>query len=240
MTEKPLLEVKNLSVYFSNLSEPVIEGVSFLLNKGEILSIIGPNGAGKTTLVKAILGLIPYQGEVYFNGQSVFKNLSFIGYVPQRFDFDKTFPITVQEFISLTAGFGKKTEFNKICRELEIEKLMNKKIGNLSGGELQRVLIAKAALNNPWLMIMDEPTAGVDIGGVKSFYDIVKHLNAEHKISVILISHEIDMVYSLANKVVCLNKKMFCSGSPRKAISKKILDKLYGKNVGLVNHTHFW
>lgn len=233
---KPLLEVKNLGVHFDD--SPVIEGVSFTIEKGEILSVIGPNGAGKTTLIKAILGLIPHEGHAYFDGQPLSSQLSNIGYVPQHFEFDKTFPLTVKEFLDLSSVRNKKITLSEIYRELEIGALMNQKIGTLSGGQLQRVMIARAVLSGPELMIMDEPTAGVDIGGVKSFYDIVRHLNSKHNMAVMLISHEINMVYSLAGKVICLNKQMFCVGSPRETITKEILEKLYGKNVGPSHHTH--
>ena len=103
---------------------------------------------------------------------------------------------------------------------------------------MQRVLIARAVMGGPELLIMDEPTAGVDIGGVKNFYDIVGHLNKEHGMTIILISHEINMVYSLASKVLCLNKQMLCVGAPKEAITRKILDKLYGGNVGPREHNH--
>lgn len=231
-----LLEVKNLGVHFND--SDIIEGVSFSLEKGEVLSIIGPNGAGKTTLIRAILGLIPHEGHAYFEGQPITQNLSSIGYVPQRFDFDKTFPITVSEFLNLSSGFSSNDSIGKICKELEIEPLTNQKLGTLSGGQLQRVLIARAVINKPRLLIMDEPTAGVDLGGVKSFYDIVQYLNTKHEMAVMLISHEINMVYSLAGKVICLNKQMFCVGRPAEAITKEILDKLYGKGVGPKKHTH--
>lgn len=231
-----LLEVKNLSVKFGNIS--VLEDVNFSLEKGDVMTIIGPNGAGKTVLLRSILGLVPYKGEVVFNGMPVLPQLSRIGYVPQRFDFDKTFPLTVKELLSLVSGKTFGEEAKMVCEHLEIEPFLYQKIGTLSGGQMQRVLIARAVMNQPRLLIMDEPTAGVDIGGVRNFYDIVRHLNEDHDMTIILVSHEINMVYSLASKVICLNKQMFCAGPPQKAITKKILDKLYGKSVGPKKHTH--
>jgi len=232
----PLLEVNNLSVKFGDVS--VLEGVNFSLEKGDVMTIIGPNGAGKTVLVKSILGLVPYEGKVVLNGEPVSTQLSRIGYVPQRFDFDRTFPLTVKELLGLIFRKISVEEAKIVCQHLEIERLLSNKIGTLSGGQMQRVLIARAVINQPQLLIMDEPTAGVDIGGVRNFYDIVRHLNEEHNMTIILVSHEINMVYSLASKVICLNKQMLCSGTPRKAITKKILDRLYGKNVGPKKHTH--
>ncbi len=232
----PLLDVKNLSVKFGDVS--VLENVNFSLDKGDILTIIGPNGAGKTVLVKSILGLIGHDGEVKFNGRPVLSQLSKIGYVPQRLDFDRTFPITAKELLDLVSRKTTPEETKTVCRHLEIENFLSKKIGTLSGGQMQRVLIARAVMGGPELLIMDEPTAGVDIGGVKNFYDIVGHLNKEHGMTIILISHEINMVYSLASKVLCLNKQMLCVGAPKEAITRKILDKLYGGSVGPREHNH--
>jgi zinc transport system ATP-binding protein len=233
---EPLLDVKNLSVKFGDVM--VLESVNFSLGKGDILTIIGPNGAGKTVLVKSILGLIPHEGEVAFNGRQISTQLTQIGYVPQGLDFDRTFPITAKELLDLVSKKATPEEIKTVCQHLEIEKILSKKIGTLSGGQMQRILIARAVSGNPKLLIMDEPTAGVDIGGVKSFYDIVEHLNKEHGITIILISHEIDMVYSLASKVLCLNKKMLCVGTPKEAITKNILEKLYGGNFGPKEHIH--
>ncbi len=232
----PLLDVKNLSVKFGDVS--VLENVNFSLNKGDILTIIGPNGAGKTVLVKSILGLISHEGIVEFNGRPVLSQLSKIGYVPQRLDFDRTFPITAKELLDLVSKKTTSEETKTVCQHLEIENILSKKIGTLSGGQMQRVLIARAVMGGPELLIMDEPTAGVDIGGVKNFYDIVGHLNKEHGMTIILISHEINMVYSLASKVLCLNKQMLCVGTPKQAITRKILDKLYGGSVGPREHNH--
>jgi zinc transport system ATP-binding protein len=233
---EPLLDVKNLSVKFGDIT--VLEGVNFSLDKGDILTIIGPNGAGKTVLVKSILGLISHEGEVVFNGRQISTQLSQIGYVPQRLDFDRTFPITAKELLELVSKKATPEETKTVCQHLEIENLLSKKIGTLSGGQMQRILIARAAMGNPKLLIMDEPTAGVDIGGVKNFYDIVGHLNKEHGMTIILISHEINMVYSLASKVLCLNKQMLCVGIPKEAITRKILDKLYGGSVEPREHKH--
>ncbi len=231
-----LLEVKNLSVSFGDVN--VLEDVDFVLKKGDVMTIIGPNGAGKTILVKSILGLIEHKGGVEFLGEPIIKKIDEIGYVPQRLDFDRTFPITAQELMNLVSKKADPKNMEVVCNHLEVDKLLSKKIGTLSGGQMQRVLIARAVSGNPKLLIMDEPTAGVDIGGVKSFYDIVEHLNKEHDITIILVSHEIDMVYSLANKVLCLNKKMICVGSPKEAINKNVLEKLYGGSVGPKEHTH--
>jgi zinc transport system ATP-binding protein len=191
----------------------IIERVSFDIDKSDVVSIIGPNGSGKTTLIKAMLGLRSYEGTITCNGKPLSKQVGRVGYVPQRFDFDRTFPISVKEFLHLQK-VPKPALEAEFCREFGVTDLLKKKLGNLSGGQLQRVLIISAMLKEPDLLILDEPTSGVDIEGTASFYELVRHLNKEHNVTVVLISHEVNMVFTTATKVVCLNKSLFCCGEP--------------------------
>lgn len=156
------LEIKNLRVTINN--QLILDNVNFKLKEGDILAIIGPNGAGKTTLIKAILGLVPYEGEIKYNGNEFVKEkLAEIAYIPQKFDFDKNFPLTVKEFLEIS-------DYDiQIIKEIGVTNILNKKIGELSGGQLQRVLIAKSLFKKPKLILMDEPTTGVDIEGEKKF-----------------------------------------------------------------------
>ena len=169
-----LLSVKNLQIKI--FGQTIVDGVSFDIKPGEIVSLVGPNGAGKTMLVKAILGLQNFSGEATLEGQPVIENLHKIGYVPQYFIFDRTFPLTVFEFLNLAYRLAKNNFKEQVCSELGVEKMMDKRLGKLSGGELQRVLIAQALMNDPKLLILDEPTANVDAGGAQNFYELVKHL----------------------------------------------------------------
>lgn len=227
--------VKNLTVAYGQ--NTVLERVSFDVAKGKIAVVIGPNGSGKTTLFKAILGLIPSQGTIKIFDKLAQDCLDRIGYVPQTFDFDRTLPITVDEFLSF--GNPRAPRGGKdICKETKVDALKGKLIGQLSGGQLQRVLIANALMRQPKLLLLDEPAAGIDIEGSKAFYELIGHVNREHGMTVMMISHEINMVYNLADQLICLNRDLVCNGSPQEALTKDVLDKLYGKDSGLRHHHH--
>lgn len=230
-----LIDVRNVKVKLNGAS--VVDGVSFSVERGDIVAIIGPNGSGKTTLLKAMLGIVPFDGEVRFEGAPMAKKIDRIGYVPQRFEFDKTFPITVGEFFSLFAS-ERVIAQSKAVDDTGVRGLFGKRLGELSGGQLQRVLIARALLNAPEVLILDEPTAGIDVSGEKTFYELIAHLHKTHKIAVILVSHEMSMVYALATMVVCLNRDMVCYGAPQEAITREVIEKLYGKNLALKAHEH--
>jgi zinc transport system ATP-binding protein len=241
------LEVKGLSVKINN--RYLIEDITFSVDKGQIVAIIGPNGAGKTTLFKAILRLIPYvTGSVLLFGHS-FKNKSLpirIGYVPQRLEFDRAFPLTVSELLSFTIPpiwsipFYKKTREKEYIKELlEIvgaQDLAKITIGNLSGGELQRIMIAKAIVNNPEILFLDEPAAGIDIEGQERFYDLINRLNKEKGMTVILISHDLNIVYRFADAVLCLNQRLICRGKPEETLTDEVIKRVYGDMMGTYIH----
>ncbi len=233
---KPVIEAHNVTVSLGR--KPVVNNVSFSLKQGEIASIVGPNGAGKTTLVRAILGLIPYTGSIRLFGTQPKKMISKVGYVPQKFSFDTSFPLTVHEFLSLTLHKNDHKRIIDSLEEMEVKDSMYKMLGDLSGGQLQRVLIARALLHNPKILFLDEPTSGVDMEGARTFYEIIEHLNKSHDVTIVLISHEINMVYKFATYVICLNKDLYCKGVPKETITQEILRKLYGKNVQLRPHHH--
>lgn len=234
--KKPMLCGTDVSVDFG--SSNVLNKINFCIDEGEIAAIVGPNGAGKTTLLKAILGLIPYKGKITLQGARIQNNYDKLGYVPQKFNFDKTFPITVKEFISLTIKPIKKYRINEVLDEVDMTKFANKMIGELSGGQLQRVLIARALINEPRLLLLDEPTTGVDIDGMTAFYDLIDHLNKEHKTTIVMISHEINVVYSYATFVLCLNRDLYCQGIPKTALTKEVMKAMYGKDVDVMPHSH--
>ncbi len=233
----PLLSVKNLTVHFGEIL--VVDKVSFDIEKGDILAIIGPNGSGKTTLIKAILGLVLFEGGVTWG------NKVRIGYVPQRFDFDRTFPLTVRELFMLRVphGFwvGRKQAQQEIVRALRFvgaEKVLDKRIGELSGGELQRVLIAYSLIGEPDILFFDEPSTGIDIGGEETVYNLIHRLVHERALTVVLISHDLDVVYQHATQVLCINRKMVCHGVPREVLTGDLLEKLYGTFAGTYEHKH--
>ena len=231
------LEINNLTVCLGGIN--ILENISFNLEKGEVAALVGPNGAGKSTLIKAVLDLVSYDGEIKVLGKkSRGKKLSKIGYVPQYFSFDLEFPLTVNEFLSFNPKLKQSQEIDKVLKEVEMFKYKHHRLAKLSGGQKQRVLIAQAILSDPELLLLDEPTTGIDASGEKGFYEIIEHLNKVHDTAIVMSSHELSMVYKYADKVLCLNQKMYCSGDPSKAITKEVLENLYGKNTELKPHSH--
>ena len=241
------LSVENLCVKINNIH--LIENITFSIEEGSIVAIIGPNGAGKTTLVKAILGLIHSIGSISifgipFSGKKSHIN---IGYVPQRLEFDRTFPLTVSELLSFTIPpifsfpfIKKRQEKTYIYRLLETvgaQDLADRGIGSLSGGELQRVMIAKAIVNEPKILFLDEPASGVDIEGQERFYDLIMRLNKEKGLTVILISHDLNIVYRFADNVLCINRKLICSGKPAEMLTDEVIKGVYGEMMGAYIHS---
>jgi zinc transport system ATP-binding protein len=235
MSEERILEIRNLTVKYDH--HVILNELNFYVKAGEIVAIIGPNGSGKTTLLKAILGLIPRSGEVKIFGGPVKLALNDIGYVPQRLDFDRSFPLTVTEFLSFIKV--KNTSWREeVLEESGVNTFLEARLGELSGGQLQRLLIAKAMLKEPRLLMLDEPTSGVDMAAEMTFFELIEHVNEEHKVTVMLISHEVQMVYKFATQILCLNKDLVCNGRPKEAITQEVLEKLYGKSIEFKQHDH--
>lgn len=234
----PLLTVKNLTVRFGD--RVAVDHVSFELEKGEIMAVIGPNGSGKTTLLRAIVGLLPHEGEVHWSPKT-----PRIGYVPQRFDFDRTFPLTVFEAFLLHIGHSFwrdrancEPEIRMALRIVGAEHLINSRIGVLSGGELQRILIAYALIGKPDILIFDEPSTGIDVGGEETVYNLIHRLAHETHLTVFLISHDIDVVYEHATQVMCLNRRLVCKGAPHEVLTGAMLREVYGHHAGTYEHHH--
>lgn len=235
-----ILEVSGLHVKLAG--QTVLSNVSFEIARQNIVAIIGPNGSGKTTLLRAILGLIPHtQGSVLFEGENIKKNTTRVGYLPQKFQFDSQFPINVREFFSLSL---KPTHTDDLERKLDEvglnTSILTKKLGTLSGGELQRVLIAQATLHNPSLLILDEPSTGIDIIGEKQFYELIRSQRDQHGTTIILVSHDIAVIANVVDQVICINKRLICSGSPKMALTQETLSELYGRTDASLyfHHNH--
>lgn len=230
--------VTNLSVSLSG--KTILEKMNFSIEEGTIAAIIGPNGSGKSTLIKALLGIIPSSGEIRFFGKSISHIRKRIGYVPQTFRFDPHFPLTVQEFLSLVRFDDlKEKDIIRALKDTGLpQKIMQERLGNLSGGQLQRVLIAQAILHDPDLLVLDEPSTGIDIVGEEAFLKILLHLREEHQTTIILVSHDIGMVSNLVDTVICVNKKLLCYGPPKSTLTKKHLEELYGGHSSAFSHKH--
>lgn len=246
--EEPYIELDNVS--FSYDSVPVLENLSFMVRKGEYLGIIGPNGGGKTTLIKIILGLLhPTSGRVALFGKDRhdFKEKYRIGYVPQRAtQTEKNFPATVFEVVKTgriaRLGFFErftKKDIDAVEKAMEISGIVEHRdtlVGNLSGGERQRVFIARALASEPDVLILDEPTVGVDIGAQKTFYDFLASLNRDQHLTILFISHDVDVVSQETKTVLCLNHNLVCHGLPKDLLNEHILERLYGRHSKRVPH----
>lgn len=234
MMNDVILDVKNLSVSID--SEEILRDISFQVKRGEALAIIGPNGAGKTMLFRALLGLIPYQGAIAWE-----KNTR-IGYVPQKFFMERGAPLLVQEFFLLQADrflLPRKDFIDHLEHELRLvglpRAILQKPLGELSGGELQRLLVSWAMLTHPDVVLFDEPTAGIDVGFEETIYNLIGRMQRERGTAVLLISHDLNVVYRHAERVLCINKKMVCHGFPHEVLHPRELADLYGA-AGFYHH----
>lgn len=238
----PLVSVQSVSYKYN--SESVLENVSFNVEEGDFLGIIGPNGAGKTTLFHCMLGLLnSYSGRITILNQDIKKNKKIfkkIGYIPQKKSIDQKFPLTVQELVSLslTRETPKNVVF-KILKQVGLYNMKNKTIGQLSGGQQQRVLIAKALVNNPIILMLDEPTNELDQKSQHDFYFLLKELNEKNKITIIWTSHDMDAVNKYANKVSCINKRMFFHGDKSEFFSTEDHLRNYSESTMQIHmHEH--
>jgi zinc transport system ATP-binding protein len=234
--------IKLENVTYKYNSDLVLEDISFKADEGDLLGIIGPNGAGKTTLFSLILGLVEgYQGKITVFGEDIRNNrkvLKEIGYIPQKSIIDQGFPATVEEIVSL--GVFERKAKDKIISAIKTVGLLeqkHKRIGELSGGQQQRILIAKALVNEPQLLILDEPTTGIDLETQNKFYALLRKLNSENKITIILASHDLDAINKLANKIACVNRKMSFHGDAREFFGNEQLLKSYSES-SMQAHMH--
>lgn len=221
------LEVKNLLVKFGE--QEIIKNISFVLPEGTITALIGPNGAGKSVLLKTILGLFPYEGQIKIFGENHLKKLDLVGYVPQYYPQDPVLPLTVFEFLKLVQKDDEK--IHQVLKEVAIENLKNKHLSQLSGGQLERVLFARAILNNPKILLLDEPVSETDIVGQKEFYEIIKYLNQEKKVTILITSHEITIIHTFAQRVICLNRSLVCEGPVNELFKEENIKKLYQRDI---------
>lgn len=236
MTEIDAVQAEHLWFSFDS-EEPILQDVSFSIPQGSITAVIGPNGSGKSTLLKVLLGFLsPRQGTVRVLGKTPRQARREVAYVPQRFSFDKSFPITVLEFLRFSHPECPKEKIVRYLNHLNMGEMIDMKLGSLSGGQLQRVLIERAMLGDPKILFLDEPASGIDIGGERTFYELVLHLHREHRSTVVMVSHELDVVANYSTLVLCLDRKLICQGTPEQALSPETLKALYGKEATLYHH----
>jgi zinc transport system ATP-binding protein len=247
----PLVQIRDVSFGYGN--DLVLESVTLDVHPGEYLGLIGPNGSGKTTLLKLLLGSIPAprQGEIRLFGtpSAQFKERWRLGYVAQKAaSFNSGFPATVEEIVytGLAARRGLLRFFTGEDRRAVREALdqvgmlsfKDRLIGRLSGGQQQRVFIARALVSRPELLILDEPTVGVDVHHENQFYQLIRELRAQMGLTVVLVSHDIGAVAHEVTSMACLNRRLFYHGSPEEFGTEEQLCELYGHQVRHVHHHH--
>ena len=230
-------KIENLSVKIGK--EDIIKDVTFDIHCGELLMLIGRNGAGKSTLLKSILGEIEHEGTVSFIDMKENKKKKIkIGYVPQNLNIERDMPTTVYDmFASYISNkpvwlFKDKNLYKKIKENLKLfgaEKLIDKRVGNLSGGELQRVLLSIATTPVPNLLILDEPVSGIDRNGIKDFYEILARLKKDYDMSIILVSHDLDLVQKFADRVILLDKTIVKEGKAEEVFKSKEFIERFGE-----------
>jgi zinc transport system ATP-binding protein len=223
------LRVSGLKVTLDG--EVVVANLSFSVKSGQILTILGPNGAGKTVLLRALLGTVPHEGSI------TWKTGTRIGYVPQRLPYVRSIPLSVADFFALkrNAEADVGAMLGAVGLDAELRK---KRIGDLSSGQFQRVLIAWALAGDPHVLLFDEPTTGVDIGGEETVYALLARLNRERNLTMLIVTHDLAVVHKLSSLVLCLNKQAICQGPPIPTLTPENLTRLYGTEVKFYEHKH--
>ena len=224
------------SLWLSRSGRAILQGIDIDIAANEILTLIGPNGAGKTTLVRVLLGL-----EAPDKGTTLRKPGLVVGYVPQRFEVDRAIPLTVARFI----GLGRNAEDDDIAKvlgEVGAGQLGDRQLSELSGGELQRVVLARALVRSPSVLVLDEPVRGVDYVGEAELYTLIGRLRSEHGFGVLLVSHDLHVVMAQSDRVICLNRHVCCSGVPQSVAQHPEYARLFGPQAarafGLYHHSH--
>jgi len=224
----PLVQLEGISHAFNG--KVALDNASLRVRAGEIVTLIGPNGAGKSTLVRVVLGLLkPQQGKVQRKARLC------IGYMPQKLQLDASLPLSVLGFLRLLPGISAE----KACaalHEVGAASVINSPLHSLSGGELQRVLLARALLREPQLLVLDEPVQGVDINGQAELYRLISQLRDRYQCGVLMVSHDLHLVMHSTDWVVCLNRHICCSGHPAQIVKDAAYTQLFGELAAYPHH----
>lgn len=228
-SDKILAVLKHVNLSFEK--RQILQDVSLSLEVGKVLTIIGPNGAGKSTLLRVLLGL-----QAVDSGEVILRPGLRIGYVPQSMTIDSTMPLTVARFVAL----GGKGDVKQALSELKVEHLADSSIQSISGGEFQRVLLARAVLRKPDLLVLDEPAQGVDVMGQGELYEHISQLRSRYGFGVIMVSHDLHLVMAKTDHVICLNQHICCHGIPDDVSRHPEYQRLFGDmpDAGLAVYTH--
>ena len=233
MTTGTILSVQALSIQFDDRS--VIHNLSFAVDAGDNVAIIGPNGAGKTVLLKALLGLLPFRGEIRWSPGVK------LGYVPQKVAADRQMPIRVHDLLAAKAHVLKlpPSSIDAVATLAGLTpEVLDASIGIISGGQFQKALIAFALLGDPNVLLFDEPTASLDELAEERVYELVERLQREQHLTVLMVSHDLSIVYRAANKVLCVSKDIVCFGPPREVLTPATLEAMYAAPPKFFLHQH--
>ena len=225
----PLIKLNGISKYFNG--DKALSSVDLTINQGQIITLIGPNGAGKTTLVKIVLGLIPADEGAIFRSPDLR-----IGYMPQKLHIDPTVPITLERFLKLIEK--NKKLYSDVLDEVGIIKLLHCPLSSLSGGEMQRALLARAILRKPNFLVLDEPVQGVDVVGQEALYKLISRLHSRLNCGVLMVSHDLHLVMSSTNEVICLDQHVCCHGRPDQVSTNPEFIELFGTKTTTYTHHH--
>jgi len=227
---KEILNVKNLSVTIKG--NEILKDINFTVKEKEVMIILGPNGAGKTMLLRTLLGLVPHAGTITWKSKR-------ISYLPPQERINKQYllPLTVHEFLGLKQIT--KQKITKIMQEVGLaQNTASQIIGTLSTGQFQRMLIAWALASDPEVLVFDEPTTGIDIGGEETIYSLLHRLWKEKGLTMIMVTHHVHVVWEHATTILCINKNMLCQGRPELILTKENLEKIYGLGAKIYEHRH--
>ena len=232
-----LLSVRNLNVYFDD--EQIIKDFSFNVKKGDIITIIGPNGSGKTTLLNALLGMLPSNGRM--TGIIKWQPKVKINYLPQDFSKAKfsKLPLTIRDFFRFKTKSD--DEIIKMLSKVGLKRsknILDRNPSKLSSGQFQRLLIAWSLIDDPDVLLLDEPTAGLDIGGEETVYSLLKKFWDKHRITILLITHDLNIVYGYSSYCLCMSKNTHCYGVPQDVLTPQKLRSLYGNKIKFYKHKH--
>lgn len=226
----PLVEAQSITVHYGN--RMILDHVDLAVHQGEIVTLIGPNGAGKSTLVKVMLGL-----EKPHHGKVILRDDVRVGYVPQKLHVDPILPLTVRRFLTLTAKADTK-RLRRYLGRVGAGSLLEANLCTLSGGELQRIVLARALLRDPQLLILDEPVQGIDVNGQSELYNLIGELRDSQQCGILMVSHDLHLVMAKTDRVFCLDQQVCCTGHPNQLKQQNGFQRIVGDMSGLAPYVH--